>query len=225
MMDWSPILLSLELAFFTAIILFVVAVPLAYWLAYSNSKWKVLVESLISLPIVLPPTVIGFYLLLLFSPESGVGAWLEHTLGIQLVFSFPGLIVASTIYSLPFMVQPLQAGFSSLPSLYRTASYVLGKSRFTTLIRVLLPNIQPAIFTGLVLSFAHTIGEFGVVLMIGGNIPSVTRVASIAIYDEVESLNYNSAHQYSIVLFALCFGILVVLNVLNKGSFFKFFKK
>ncbi|MEO1712426.1 MAG: molybdate ABC transporter permease subunit, partial [Bacteroidota bacterium] len=165
----------------------------------------------------LPPTVLGFYFLLAFSPNNVFGAWLDEWLGIQLVFSFTGLVLASVLYSLPFMVHPIQAGLSGLSPSLREAAYVLGKSRWQTLRLVLLPNIKPALLSGVVLSFAHTIGEFGVVLMIGGNIPGQTRVASIAIYDEVETLNYAVANFYSGVLFALTFAILLLVYLTNGG--------
>ena len=200
----------------TTILLFVVSVPLANWLAETKSKIKPIIESIISLPLVLPPTVLGFYLLVAFSPNNTFGNWLQETIGIQLLFSFPGLVLASMIYSLPFMVQPIQSGLASLSLNMKESSYVLGQSKFKTLTHVLLPNIKPSILTALVLSFAHTMGEFGVVLMIGGNIPRVTKVASIAIYDEVESLNYSAAHQYALVLLLLSFGILVTVYSLNK---------
>ncbi|WP_286756724.1 molybdate ABC transporter permease subunit [Roseivirga sp. UBA838] len=217
-MNWSPIILSLELALVTTILLFVVSVPLANWLAETKSKIKPVVESMISLPLVLPPTVLGFYLLVAFSPNNAFGNWLQETIGVQLLFSFPGLVLASMIYSLPFMVQPIQSGLTSLSLNMKESSYVLGQSKFTTLLHVLLPNIKPSILTAIVLSFAHTMGEFGVVLMIGGNIPGVTKVASIAIYDEVESLNYAAAHQYALVLLLISFSILVTVYSLNKKT-------
>ena len=170
-MNWSPIILSLELALVTTVLLFVVAVPIANRLAEGKSKLKPVIESIISLPLVLPPTVLGFYLLVAFSPNNALGNWLQETVGIQLIFSFPGLVLASMIYSLPFMVQPIQSGLSSLSLNMKESSYVLGKSKLATLVQVLMPNIKPSILTALVLSFAHTMGEFGVVLMIGGNIP------------------------------------------------------
>jgi len=160
--------------------------------------------------------VLGFYLLLAFSPESLLGAWLDDALGIRLVFTFPGLVVGSILYSLPFMVQPLQSGFENLPPQLAEASYTLGKSRRTTFFRVLLPNVKSSFLTGMVLSFAHTVGEFGVILMIGGNIPGQTRVASIAIYDEVEGLNYALANQYALVLVAFTFTILVFVYYINR---------
>ncbi|GHE72799.1 molybdate ABC transporter permease subunit [Roseivirga thermotolerans] len=217
-MNWSPIILSLELALVTTILLFVVSVPLANWLAETKSKIKPVVESMISLPLVLPPTVLGFYLLVAFSPNNAFGNWLQETIGVQLLFSFPGLVLASMIYSLPFMVQPIQSGLTSLSLNMKESSYVLGQSKFKTLLHVLLPNIKPSILTAIVLSFAHTMGEFGVVLMIGGNIPGVTKVASIAIYDEVESLNYAAAHQYALVLLLISFSILVTVYSLNKKT-------
>lgn len=189
--------------------------PLAYWLAYSRFRGKVLVEAVIGLPLVLPPSVLGFYLLLAFSPGHFFGAWVEEVFGIRLVFSFPGLVVASVIYSLPFMVYPLQAGLRALPPSLREASYTLGKSAWTTFFRVLLPNAKSAILTALVLTFAHTVGEFGVVLMIGGNIPGVTKVASVAIYNEVEALNYAAANQYALVLFVVTFVILLLVYTVN----------
>ncbi|WP_224484045.1 molybdate ABC transporter permease subunit [Robertkochia aurantiaca] len=223
-MNWEPLILSFELAFITTMILLVISLPISYWLAYSNSRIKPIVETLVSMPLVLPPTVLGFYFLLAFSPTNGVGAWLESVLGIQLVFSFPGLVVASLVYSLPFMVHPLQSGLSTIPQSTREASFVLGNSRVRTLFRVLLPNIKPSLLTGIVLSFAHTIGEFGVVLMIGGNIPGKTRVASIAIYDEVEALNYDNANYYSLILFTITFLILLSVYLVNRNYQKQYFK-
>lgn len=219
MIDLNPLVLTFKLAVVTTIILFFVSVPLAYWLAYSKSRVKPVIEALVSMPLVLPPTVIGFYMLLAFSPSNSFGGWLENWIGLRLVFSFEGLVLGSVIYSLPFMVQPIQAGFSNLSPELKRASYVMGKSRLTTLNRVLLPNIKTSLLTGIVLAFAHTIGEFGVVLMIGGNISGKTRVASIAIYDQVESLNYEAANVYSLILFALTFIILLSVYLLNGGYF------
>jgi len=215
MTDWQPIWLSLRLAFITTVILLVIALPLAYWLAYSRRRLKAVVEALISLPMVLPPSVLGFYLLVAFSPSYGLGKLLDQWLDIRLVFTFPGLVVASLFYSLPFMVNPLLSGFKSLPPALREASYTLGKSGFTTLMKVLVPNIRPSLLTGIVLSFAHTIGEFGVVLMIGGNIPGQTRVASLAIFDEMESMNYSAANRYALTLFILSFAILLAVYLIN----------
>ncbi|MDC0338429.1 molybdate ABC transporter permease subunit [Flavobacteriales bacterium] len=218
MLDWSPIILTLQLALITTVILFVISIPLAYWMANTKSRIKPIIEAIVSLPLVLPPTVLGFYLLIAFSPESAIGSFLNDVFGLKLAFSFTGLVIGSTIYSLPFMVQPLQAGFASLPSSFSEASFVLGKSKYQTITKVLIPNIKKSILTGIVLTFAHTVGEFGVVLMIGGNIPNQTKVVSIAIYDEVESLNYSTAHIYSGVLLTVTFAILLLVYINNNSS-------
>ncbi|WP_344930160.1 molybdate ABC transporter permease subunit [Aquimarina addita] len=223
-MDWGPMILTAKLAMVTTTILFVIAIPLAYWLAYSQSRIKPVVKTLVSMPLVLPPTVLGFYLLTTFSPGNGLGQWLQEYLGIQLIFSFSGLVIGSVIYSLPFMVNPIQSGLSSLPVSLSEASYVLGKSKIQTLFHILLPNIKPSLLTGIVLAFAHTVGEFGVVLMIGGNIPDKTKVVSIAIYDEVEALNYGAAHKHALVLFVITFCILLAVYVMN-GNYIKRFWK
>lgn len=223
-MDWTPLILTLKLALITTAILLVLGVPLAYYLSRSNSRLKPILEALISMPLVLPPTVLGFYLLVAFSPSNSFGHWLKNSLGIQLIFSFPGLVLASVIYSLPFMVQPIQSGFSSLPSYLSEAAYTMGKSKWITLWKVMLPNIKPALLTGIVLSFAHTVGEFGVVLMIGGNIPGKTKVASIAIYNEVEALNYQAANAYSLIMILLTFSILLAVFMINGGYLKRFAK-
>ena len=224
MIDWEPLILTFKLAFITTVLLLFISIPLAYWLAYTKSRFKPIVETLVSMPLVLPPTVIGFYLLIAFSPSNAFGNWLDDWLGLKLIFSFEGLIIASIIYSLPFMVHPIQSGFSNLSKSLVEMSFILGKSKTTTLFKVLLPNIRPSLLTGIVLAFAHTIGEFGVVLMIGGNIPGKTKVASIAIYDEVESLNYSEANLYSIILFSLTFCILLVVYLINGGYLKQFHK-
>ena len=224
MMEWGPLILTFKLALITSFILLLISVPLAWWLSYSRFRGKPVVETLVSMPLVLPPTVLGFYLLLAFSPSYFFGAFLEEWLNVRLVFSFEGLVVASIIYSLPFMVHPIQAGLRSLPDSLREASYMLGKGKLTTLFRVLLPNIKGSLLTGVVLSFAHTVGEFGVVLMIGGSIPDRTRVASIAIYDEVESLNYGLANTYSFILFVVTFCILLAVYLINGRYLNKFWK-
>jgi|TARA_R110000868_G_scaffold75413_4_gene217615 molybdate transport system permease protein len=218
-MDWQPMVLTFKLAVVTTAILFVVSIPIASWLSSTGSKIRPVLETLVSMPLVLPPTVLGFYMLVAFSPENAFGNWLNEWLGIKLIFSFEGLVLASVIYSLPFMVQPIQAGLSSLPSTLKEASYTMGKSKMTTLLKILLPNIKPSLLTGIVLSFAHTIGEFGVVLMIGGNMPGKTKVASIAIYDEVEALNYAAANSYSLILFTVTFIILLLVYLTNGGYF------
>ncbi|MDO6605249.1 molybdate ABC transporter permease subunit [Arenibacter palladensis] len=221
-MDWQPLILTFKLAVVTTAILFVVSIPIANWLSSTKSKLRPVLETLVSMPLVLPPTVLGFYMLVAFSPENAFGNWLNEYLGIKLIFSFGGLVVASVIYSLPFMVQPIQAGLSSLPSTLKEASYTMGKSKITTLLKILLPNIKPSLLTGIVLSFAHTVGEFGVVLMIGGNMPGKTKVASIAIYDEVEALNYAAANSYSLILFSVTFVILLLVYLTNGGYFKRF---
>ncbi|TFW10104.1 molybdate ABC transporter permease subunit [Oxalobacteraceae bacterium OM1] len=214
--DWQPLLLTFELAALTTAILLVLGIPLAYWVAFTPRRIKPVVETLVSMPLVLPPSVLGFYLLLAFSPQHAFGHWLEQVLQVRLVFSFPGLVVGSVLFSLPFMVHPVQAGLQALPVSLLEASRTLGQPDRVTLFRVLLPNIRPALLSGVVLSFAHTIGEFGVILMIGGNIPGVTKVASIAIYDEVESLNYAAANFYALVLFAVSFAVLLTVYVANR---------
>ena len=223
-MNWEPLILTFELALVTTVLLLVLSIPLAYWLAFSCSRVKPVVETLVSMPLVLPPTVLGFYFLVAFSPGNAFGSWLEEWLGLQLVFSFQGLVLASILYSLPFMVHPIQSGFSGLSPSLKEASYVMGKSRLTTLWKVLLPNIRPSLLTGIVLAFAHTVGEFGVVLMIGGNIPGQTKVASIAIYDEVEALNYGAANFYSAVLFIITFCILLLVYLVNGGYVKRFWR-
>jgi molybdate transport system permease protein len=208
--------ISIKLAFLTTIILFIVGIPTAYFLTYSKFRLKIILQALISMPLVLPPSVLGFYLLLTFSPNYWFGDLLARYFDVRLAFTFTGILVGSLIYNLPFMVNSLQTGFSNLPQSLKDASYTLGKNRFTTLTKILLPNIKPAILTGICLTFAHTIGEFGVILMIGGNIPGQTRVASIAVYDEVQSLNFAMAHKYSLFLFLFSFIILIFIYGINK---------
>lgn len=223
MNNWEPLLLSFRLSFITTVILLLIGVPLAYAMAYSRSRLKPVWESLVSLPLVLPPSVLGFYLLLAFSPNNAFGRFLEQYLNLRLIFTFEGLVFASVLYSLPFMVHPLQAGFQHLSPSLKEASYTLGISPLKTFLHVLLPNIKPALLSGIVLTFAHTVGEFGVVLMIGGNIPGVSRVASIAVYDEVESMNYAAANFYALVLVGLSFAILLALYGLNRKFVHKIF--
>lgn len=215
MIDFEPIYLTLKLAFCTTIILLVLSLPLAYWLTYSKWKAKVIIEAIVSLPLVLPPSVLGFYLLLAFSPENAFGKFLDQYFDIRLVFTFPGLVIASVLYSLPFMVQPIQNGFKLLSKSLIEASLLLGKSKTKTLLKVLIPNIKKAILTGIVLTFAHTIGEFGVVLMVGGSIPSETKVISIAIYDEVQAMNYHNANVYAGILLAFAFVVLLCVYSIN----------
>ena len=217
-MDMQPIWLSLNLAFITTLILLIIGIPLAYWLSLKQHFLKVFLDALITMPLVLPPSVLGFYLLMTFSPQRGVGKWLNHYFDVQLVFSFQGLILASIIYSLPFMVGPLRTAFSQLPWGMAQASYAMGKSRIKTFFYVLLPNIKPSILTAAVLTFAHTMGEFGVVLMIGGNIPGKTKVASIAIYDSVEMMDYESANTYALILFAISLFVVLGIFIFNRSA-------
>ncbi len=214
--DPGPLFLTLRLAFVTTGILCLIGVPLAYWMAFSKNRLKFVIEPLVSLPLVLPPTVLGFYILLAFSPKYFLGSFLESSLGIRVAFSFLGLVIGSVLFSLPFMVNPIKAGFQNFPVSLMEASYVLGKSKGETLRRVILPNIKPALSTGIVMAFAHTIGEFGVVLMVGGNIPGETRVASIAIFSEVEALNYDTAGFYSLILVVLSFLILFIFYCFHR---------
>ena len=202
----------------TTVILFVIGLPIAYWLSGRSSIPKLIAEALITMPLVLPPSVLGFYLLLAFSPKNALGSWLQNHLDLHLVFSFEGLVLASLIYSFPFMVSPLKSAFSHLPTSIKEASYTMGKSKWSTLWYVLLPNIKSSLLTAAVLTFAHTLGEFGVVLMIGGNIPGVTKVASIAIYDSVESMDYSSANDYSLILFGITFFIVLAVFILNRNA-------
>lgn len=216
MIDWTPLWLTFRLAAITTLILLLIGIPTGYFLARMQHRIKVVLQSIISLPLVLPPTVLGFYLLIAFSPASPLGQWLDRLFNVQLVFTFEGLVVASIIYSFPFMVNPIQSGFEALPDALSEASLSLGKSRWTTFWRVLLPNNLPALVTGGVFSFAHTVGEFGVILMIGGSIPGETRVASIAIYNEVEALNYHTAHTYAAILLGITFVILLLTHLINR---------
>ena len=217
-LEMQPILLSLKLALVTTVILFSICLPIAWWIAFSKNSLRLLVRALVNMPFVLPPSVLGFYLLLAFSPAYPFGHFLSEAFNVRLVFSFPGIVLGSMIFSLPFMINPLITGFEALPSSFSEASYVLGKSKLRTFFSVLLPNMKSSVTTGLIMSFAHTIGEFGVVLMIGGKIPGVTRVASLAIYDEVEALNYTAANMYALVLIALSFCIVTILFIVNKKS-------
>jgi molybdate transport system permease protein len=217
-MDLEPIWLSIKLALITTFILLIVGIPIAYWLSRKNTIGRLIIEAFITMPLVLPPSVLGFYLLLAFSPNNTLGHWLHQHFNIQLVFSFEGLVVASLIYSLPFMISPIKAAFSHLPKSLAEASYTMGKSKMQTYLHIQLPNIKSSILTAAVLTFAHTLGEFGVVLMIGGNIPGVTKVASIAIYDAVETMNYAAANDYALILFAITFTIVLAVFLFNRNA-------
>jgi len=214
-LDFEPFILSFKLAGLTTLILFIIAIPLSWWLSQTKCKCKPFVEAVSSLPIVLPPSVLGFYILFALSQNSPVGAFFEEVFGIKLVFNFTGLVIASVFYSFPFMVQPLQGGFESLNKNMLEASYIAGKSRFETLYRVGLPNIKPAVLTALIVTFAHTVGEFGVVLMVGGSIPGETKVASVAIYEFVETMDYAQAHLYSAIMLVMSFSVLLGVYLFN----------
>ncbi|MEI7596184.1 MAG: molybdate ABC transporter permease subunit [Bacteroidota bacterium] len=208
--------ITFKLASLTTLILIFIGLPFAYWLTYSRIKIKPLIEALVSMPMVLPPSVIGYYMLILYSPRNWFGGWLANVFNVRLAFSFEGVLIASVIFSLPFMIQPIHNGLRSLPDSLREASYILGKSKLKTFFKVLLPNIKPSIITAIALTFAHSIGEFGIVLMVGGNMPGETRVASIAIYDEVQSLNFAAAHQYALILFVVSLILLTTIYSVNK---------
>jgi len=214
--DWSPIWLTLKLAVISTAILLLIGLPVAYWLSKGRSVFKVILEAIFTMPLVLPPSVLGFYLLLAFSPQQGLGKWLLQHFNLQLVFSFEGLVLASVIYSLPFMISPVKSALQQLPVSLAHASFTMGKSVRQTFFSVLLPNIRASLLTATVMTFAHTLGEFGVVLMIGGNIPGVTRVASIAIYNSVENMDYKSANIYSLALFSFTFILVTAVFIYNK---------
>jgi molybdate transport system permease protein len=216
-MDWTALWVSIRLSTATMLVLVVVGVPLAYWIVFSRQRWKFLVEAVVALPLVLPPTVLGFYVLVALGPLSPVGRWYAAIFGHGLPFSFQGLLVASVLYSLPFAVQPFSAAFAGVDSRLIEASWTLGVSRRATFARVILPLSVRGLVTGMVLSFAHTLGEFGVVLMIGGNIPGTTRTVSISIYDAVQALDYHAAAQTSLVLLAVSFVILVITYGLQRS--------
>jgi molybdate transport system permease protein len=215
-MNWEAISLTARLASIVAAALLIVGLPIAYWITFSRWRWKFLVEALVSMPLVLPPTVLGFYLLVAFGANSWLGRSWQSLTGHTLAFSFQGLVVASILYSLPFAVQPFAASFAGVDPALLSASSTLGASRGRTFWRVILPLSVPGVITGVALSFAHTVGEFGVVLMIGGNIPGVTRTVSIDIYDRVQALEYASANQTAIVLLIFSFAVLSLVYALNR---------
>ena len=221
-LEFTPFILSFKLALITTVILFAASLPLAWYLSQTRSKMKPFLEAVTALPIVLPPSVLGFYILWALSQSSPMGAFFEETFGVQLAFSFTGLVVASCFYSLPFMVQPLQGGFESLNRHMLEASYLSGKSKITTLFKVALPNIKPALLTALIITFAHTVGEFGVVLMVGGSIPGETKVASVAIYEMVETMDYSAAHIYSLIMLLISFSVLLSVYFFNQRQNRKF---
>ncbi len=210
------LILTGKLALCSTAILFVVSLPVAYTLAFSRFIGRSVIEALISMPMVLPPTVLGFYLLMAYSPQSLLGgAWIS-VFGEGLAFSFEGILLASVLFGLPFMVQPLQNGFMAIPQSLSMAAQTLGKSKINIFFKILLPNMIPSIVSAIALTFARTIGEFGVIMMVGGNMPSETRVASIAIYDEVQALNFERANQYSLILFCVSLVMLTIIQTFNR---------
>jgi molybdate transport system permease protein len=216
----NAIFLSLRLAATVAIILLVLALPLAYWLAYSKWRGKFLLESVVALPLVLPPTVLGFYALIALGPRGPIGKLSQAFFGHPLAFTFTGLVLASLLYSLPFAVQPLMNSFESLDRRILDASAVLGSSPLRTFWKVILPLSWPGLISALVLSFAHTLGEFGVVLMVGGNLPGITRTASIDIYDRVQAMDYSGAHSMALLLLAISFIVLAAVYAINRRIWF-----
>ena len=213
---FGPMWLSIQLALVTTLVLVLIGTPLAWWLSQTKWKLKPAVQAVVAMPIVLPPTVLGFYLLILLGPDGAIGGWWVQLTGSALTFSFTGLVVASCIYSLPFAVQPMQNAFESLPRQYLERAWTLGASRLDAFFSIAVPLSARGFVSGIVLSFAHTLGEFGVVLMVGGNIPGETRVVSIAIYDHVESLNYTAAHQMSLLLIGFAFAVLAAMFFVNR---------
>jgi molybdate transport system permease protein len=215
-MDWAAIGLSLRLAACTTLALCALGLPLAWWLAVSRRRWKFLVEAVVALPLVLPPTVLGFYILLALGPFSPVGRAYGWLTGGLLPFSFPGLLVASVVYSLPFAVRPFAVAFAAVDRRFVEASWCLGVSRVATFARVVMPLSWPGMLTGAILTFAHTLGEFGVVLMVGGNIAGRTRTVSISIYDSVEALDYAAANQTALFLVGVSFAALAMTCALQR---------
>jgi molybdate transport system permease protein len=216
--DWQAFRLTIELAVVVSAVLLVVGLPLAYWIAFSRRRWKFLVEALVALPIVLPPTVLGFYVLVALGSRSPLGRWWQSLTGHALAFTFTGLVIGSILYSLPFAVQPFAASFSSVDRKLLAASATLGASPLRTFFRVVVPLSVPGLVAGIALAFAHTMGEFGVVLMVGGNIPGVTRTVSIGIYDQVQASNYASANAMALLLLVFCFGVLTLVYGLHRRT-------
>jgi molybdate transport system permease protein len=216
--DWTAIWLSVRLAASTTLVLLAIGVPLAYWIVFSPRRWKFLVEAVVALPIVLPPTVLGFYVLVALGPRSPVGRWWVSLTGHTLAFTFGGLVIGSILYSLPFAVQPFAAAFAGVDRKLIAASATLGASPLRTFFRVIVPLSVPGLITGTALSFAHTMGEFGVVLMVGGNIPGVTRTVSIDIFDRVQASDYAGANETALLLLAFCFAVLAVVYGVNRKA-------
>ncbi|HEY1678751.1 MAG TPA: molybdate ABC transporter permease subunit [Candidatus Sulfotelmatobacter sp.] len=217
-LDWQTFRLTLQLAATVSVALLLLGLPIAYWIAFSRWRWKFLVEAVVALPIVLPPTVLGFYVLVALGPHSPFGRWWISLTGHTLAFTFTGLVIGSILYSLPFAVQPFAASFAAVDRRLVAASATLGASQLRTFFRVIAPLSLPGLITGFTLSFAHTMGEFGVVLMVGGNIPGVTRTVSIDIYDRVQATDYAGANHTAMLLLVLCFGLLSLVYALNRKT-------
>ncbi len=216
--DWQAFRLTIELALVVSAVLVVIGLPLAYWIAFSRRRWKFLAEALVALPIVLPPTVLGFYVLVALGSRSPLGRWWQSWTGHTLAFTFTGLVIGSILYSLPFAVQPFAASFSSVDRKLLAASATLGASPLRTFFRVIVPLSVPGLVAGVALAFAHTMGEFGVVLMVGGNIPGVTRTVSIGIYDQVQASDYASANAMALLLLVFCFAVLTLVYGLHRRT-------
>lgn len=216
--DWQTFWLTLQLAATVSAVLLLLGLPIAYWIAFSPSRWKFLIEATVALPIVLPPTVLGFYVLVALGPRSPFGRWWISLTGHTLAFTFTGLVIGSILYSLPFAVQPFAASFSGVDPKLIAASATLGASPLRTFARVIAPLSLPGIITGFALSFAHTMGEFGVVLMVGGNIPGMTRTVSIDIYDRVQASDYAGANATALLLLVICFVLLAAVYGLNRKA-------
>lgn len=216
-MDFTPLLITFKLALLTTIILFIISIPVSYFLAFSKIKGKIFIESIIMMPIILPPTVLGFYYLNFLGASSAIGHFFESNFGISLTFSFEGILLGSLIYCTPFMMSPLINGFRNIPKNLIESTYLLKKSRFNALIHVFIPNIKTSLLSAILLTFAHTIGEFGLVLMIGGNMDE-TKVASVSIYDEMNSLNYDTANDYALILLIISFVMIVLLNIITNKN-------
>ncbi len=216
--DWQTFRLTLQLAVTVSAVLLLLGLPIAYWIAFSRWRWKFLVEAVVALPIVLPPTVLGFYVLVALGPRSPLGRWWISLTGHTLAFTFSGLVIGSILYSLPFAVQPFAASFAGIDRKLMAASATLGASPLRTFFRVVMPLSLQGLITGVALSFAHTMGEFGVVLMVGGNIPGVTRTVSIDIYDRVQASDYAGANATALLLLVLCFAVLAIVYSLNRRA-------
>ncbi len=218
-MDYTPFLVTAKLALLTTVILFFVAIPISHFLAFSRWRGKIILESLLMLPIILPPTVLGFYFLSYLGPESSIGAFFEEHFDLAFAFSFEGILLGSVIYCLPFMISPITSGLREIPRNMKESVQLLGKKKINALWKVYLPTIKTSIWSGIVLTFAHTIGEFGLVLMIGGKMAE-TNVASVAIYDEMNALNYDVANNYAMILLIVSFILIVTLNLIIRKKRF-----